>query len=249
MKPEDHARINGAASSDEELNDPKTGLSAILLRGLEERLKVPQGYILSLRDEGTDWEYIVKLALLVEAALTEYIVAEIGRPEVYEHISNSEQSKRLTLAVVLELITEDDRELLLTVAEVRNAFAHRVVNLHRTLEEYLLEQQRSRLVQIAKRILGKDGVVEMKKAGIDLAEWVPSVFRTALINAAVLPLISMSMSRHIKERDEERKAWKAANPNKELAKFSFTTPVHPDLHIGPSPDGKPGPGLNASPEG
>lgn len=227
-----------------DLNDPQSGLSAILLRDLETRLRIPPGYILSLRDQGSDWEYIVKLALLVEAAMTEYIVDELGNPKVYDHISNSEQSKRLKLAFELGLITKSDKDLLLTVAEVRNAFAHRVVNLHRTLETYLVELPRDRRKEIAKRILGDEGAAAMRAAKVDLSDWLPSEFRKALINAVVLPLISMSMSRSVKERDKKREAWQAANPSKELARIRFNLPPDPSIQIGPPPNGAPGPGLD-----
>jgi hypothetical protein len=81
--------------------DPNTedgtisGLQKVLLRTLEDRLKLPQAYIVSLHEEPSDWVAIVKLALLVESTLTEYIVLELGNPKLAEYVSNSENSKRL----------------------------------------------------------------------------------------------------------------------------------------------------------
>lgn len=96
---------DGAANEDdlpEELEDELSnfhdGLRTLLLRPVEARLKVPHSTILLLLQESTEWVCISKLGLLVEAALTEYLVLELGRPDAYEHISGSDQAKRLTLA-------------------------------------------------------------------------------------------------------------------------------------------------------
>jgi hypothetical protein len=107
--------MTGATSAEHEdsydaLGHPITGLRAIMLRSLEARLKLPQAYIMSLHEEPSDWVSIVKLALLVEATLTTYIVLELKNPKLFEHISNSENSKRLKLAETLGLISKADRK-------------------------------------------------------------------------------------------------------------------------------------------
>ncbi len=208
---------------DDALNHPVTGLRAILLRGLEERLKLPQAYIMSLHEEPSDWVSIVKLALLVEATLTECIVLELGNPKLFEHISNSENSKRLKLAETLGLISKLDRNLLSMLAEVRNDFAHQVVNLTRSLSAYISELSLQRQKEITGHLIGANGKQQLKEAGIDVREWLPNAFRSMLINSVILPLISMSTLHNIRERDEERAAWEQANAGAK-ATFQFKHP-------------------------
>lgn len=225
--------------ADDALNHPVTGLRAIMLRALEERLKLPQAYIMSLHEEPSDWVSIVKLALLVEATLTEYIVRELGNPKLFEHISNSENSKRLKLAETLGLISKADRHLLSMLAEVRNDFAHQVVNLTRPLSAYIGDLPLQRQKEIAGHLIGADGKQQLRKAGIDVPEWLPDAFRSALINSVVLPLISMSMLDDIRERDKEKAAWAQATPSAK-ATFQFKHRGNKALLIDTSSQGGPG---------
>jgi hypothetical protein len=199
--------------SDDALNHPVTGLRALMLRTLEQRLKLPQAYIMSLHEEPSDWVFIVKLALLVEATLTEYIVLELGKPALYEHMSNTENSKRLQLAVTLGLLEKQDRGMLMMLAEVRNAFAHQVVNLNRTLADYIRELPLERKKEIVGHLMGPHGKKQLKEANIDTADWLPDQFRGAILDLAVLPLITMSLSHSRRERDQERAKWESATPS------------------------------------
>ncbi len=212
------SNVEQSEDTDALLNHPVTSLRAIMLRTLEERLKLPQAYIMSLHEEPSDWVSIVKLALLVEATLTEYIVLEMGNPKLFEHISNSENAKRLKLAETLELINKADRNLLNMLAEIRNDFAHQVVNLTRPLSAYIRELPAQRQKEIAGHLLGVDGKQQLRNAGIPERNWLPDVFRSMLIDSVVLPLISMPMGHDIRERDKERAAWERATPD---AKATF----------------------------
>jgi hypothetical protein len=82
---------SGPFTEDDEFAD----LRAVLLVALEKRLGLPQGYIMSLHSEPSDWASIVKLGVLVEATLTEYIVLELGNPKLFA-VGKDEGSLPLT---------------------------------------------------------------------------------------------------------------------------------------------------------
>jgi len=223
------------------MDHPETGLLAILLRPLETRLKLPQGYLMSLGLEPSDWVFIVKLGLLVEAALTEYLVLEIGRAETYEHVSGLDQSKRLKLAGVLGLLTKGDRSMLQMLSEVRNEFAHRIENLQRPLSVYISELSQRRRNQIAAVLLLPEVLKESKSSeGFDAA--FATNFRSILLNTVVLPLITISAKHNSQLVAQERAKWQAEQPR--IGHFAFRPPGQTsDLEIGPAPSGAPGPGI------
>lgn len=229
-------------------DDVARGIREVLLIGLEKRLKLPKGYVMGLAEEESDWVFIAKLGLLVEASLTEYLVAELRRPETYEHVSAIDQSKRLRLAQLLGILSKADYNLLLMLAEVRNAFVHRLENLTKPLASYIAGLSNDRKTQIAIALLGAETREAIKKNGGNVNETLPSVFRSLLHAQSVLPLITISTRQDNKERQLERAAWEKVARLK--ANFAFHLPTAQGLVIGPSPDGKPGPGLeglNAKP--
>ena len=57
------------------------------LANIESRLGIPAGFIQSLFSESSDWEFIVKLSVLIEAAVTRSIVTKLGNPAVFDHFS------------------------------------------------------------------------------------------------------------------------------------------------------------------
>lgn len=212
----------------------ETGLSALLLRPLEQRLRLPRTYIMSLKLEPSDWVFIAKLGLLVEAALTEYLVLELGRPETYEHLSGTDQAKRLKLAGVLGLLEDDDRALLQMLSEVRNAFVHKLENLNRPLSEYVAGLSVSRKNQIATLLVGADVLKSIKANGGDFLEILPERFRDLLLTGAVLPLITISARHNSRMSDQERAEWQAANPV-EIAVTATLPPMTVSMQIDVTP--------------
>ena len=104
-----------------------------LYSSLEHRLGIPNGFIDQLYSETDDWAYIVKLAVLCEAAVTHALVAKVGdeenRAAWYDHFSSLANNRRLELAHKLSVIPKSVKEALDAIAQFRNSFAHEVSNL------------------------------------------------------------------------------------------------------------------------
>jgi hypothetical protein len=178
---------------------------AEMLQRTEQRLKLPDRYILNLRTEGTDWEFIIKLAVLAEAAVTNALVSSLHNDLLYEHFSAIQQSIRLNLCEKLGILMPEERLILDSLATTRNKFAHKVENLQKTLAEYVDGLLPAQKVELTTRlmVLRKDD--RYKEA--DDFSWLGKAFRRLMLDAVVLPLAALSAKDLEAELDRERKAF------------------------------------------
>lgn len=132
--------------------------SVLQLTRIERKLGLPQGYYTSLRDGGTDWEFAIKLVVVLEAALGAVIAAHAHNPILAEHCARlglEGRAGKLNLAVDLGILAKTERTAFQALANVRNTFAHHVQNIERTLEKFALsleEAQRTKLVKEALQV-------------------------------------------------------------------------------------------------
>lgn len=131
--------------------------SDALYAKLETRLGIPEGFISALTNEADDWAFIVKLAVLCEAAVTQALVAKtaaIGHEEVwYDHFSNLTNGRRLELAFNLDILSQWDRDKLNALAQFRNSFAHQVHNLGGSLSKFFENCSLDKKVELASKLL------------------------------------------------------------------------------------------------
>ncbi|MDO8048468.1 hypothetical protein O3301_08315 [Janthinobacterium sp. SUN211] len=130
----------------------------ILYSSLESRLDIPKGFIDKLHSEPDDWAYIVKLAVLCEAAVTHALVASVGndsnREIWYDHFSNLSNFKRLELAHKLSIFSKNVREQLDAVGQFRNSFAHEVKNLGGSLSDFFKYCSPDKKRELSSKLLG-----------------------------------------------------------------------------------------------
>jgi hypothetical protein len=128
-----------------------------LYEGLERRLGIPVGFIESLVSEPDDWAYIVKLAVLCEAAVTHALVGNLkdtaNEREWYDHFSGLASGRRLELAFRLGLLSRVDRDALDAIAQIRNSFAHEVRNLGGSLSVFFQACSADKKVELANKLL------------------------------------------------------------------------------------------------
>ena len=123
------------------------------LAGIEQKLGVPEGFTRSLANEGTDWEFAVKLVVLLEAALTKVIAAHLHNEAVARHVQRlnlNGRSSKVSLAQDLGILTKAEAKAMLALSEIRNAFAHRVENISGDLVQFakaMPEQERASFVK------------------------------------------------------------------------------------------------------
>ena len=129
-----------------------------LYASLESRLGIPSGFIENLDSEKDDWAYIVKTAVLCEAAVTHALVSIVADDENrsvwYDHFSDLPNGKRLELAVKLRVISKGVKDQLNAVAQFRNSFAHEVSNLGGSLSNFFEQCSPDRKRDLASKLLG-----------------------------------------------------------------------------------------------
>ncbi len=100
-------------------------------------------------DEDDDWSFVIKAQAIVEAAVTEAVVAKLGETAIKGTVERlplaDEQIGKLALAKELDLMTKEQRRFVRKMAELRNRLAHRVQDIDfkfSTYFETLNAQQR-----------------------------------------------------------------------------------------------------------
>lgn len=92
-------------------------------------------------DNDDDWSFVIKVQALVEAAVTEAIVAKLGKVAVKNTVERlplaDEQIGKLALAKELNILTKEQRRFVRKMAELRNRLAHRVQDIDFTFKAYL----------------------------------------------------------------------------------------------------------------
>jgi hypothetical protein len=182
----------------------------VVLKDLERENKLPPGYLMALRDADADWDFIVKLSLVLEALLTRAILHEAGPSLTYESVSRESQSKRLQTAKRLGLIDKAERKMLVSISEIRNDFVHQIENLTRPLTEYFEELKPARQEHIAKSILGVEIPGKLGKTNDQSAfDQFPQNFRHIAMRALFPTLLKLGYSHDIKQREKKYSDWRA----------------------------------------
>lgn len=188
----------------------ETRIANVVLKDLERENKLPSGYLMDLWNVDSDWDFIVKLSLVLEALLTRAIVLEAGPSLTYECVSKKRQSERLKTAKRLGLIDKAELKMLFSFSEIRNDFVHRIENLLRPLSQYLQELGTVRQEAIAKSFLGagipgKLGDMNDQSA----VDRFPKGFRHISLLALFPTLLKLGYSHEIQRREKEYSDWRA----------------------------------------
>lgn len=186
-----------------------------VLKDLERENKLPPGYLTSLKRVDTDWDYFVKLALILEALLTRAIVLESGDPASYDSTSKMSQGKRLQRAGEYALLDEVERKMLFTIAMVRNDFVHQLENLTRPLSAYFLTLPAEKRDEYAKSILaaGIPGQLRRHEDPSAIEDFTVS-FRETVLQALFPTLLKLGYAHGMKQKENAYVAWRALQEKK-----------------------------------
>lgn len=185
-------------------------IANLALKELEREHKLPPGYLMALRSAASDWDFIVKLSLIIEAFLTRALVLELGTPHAYKTVSNLRQCKRLLMAQKLGLVEKAEQNMLISISKIRNAFVHRIENLTRPLTAYFHELTPATRNSIAKSILGVGIPGQLGQAGNQLAiNQFADNFRPTVIRALFPTLLKLGTSYEIEQREKKYSKWRA----------------------------------------
>ncbi len=108
------------------------------INDIENRLSLPDGFVIGLTSQD-DWSFVVKAHALLEAALTELVVAGLRDPRVsdfVERLNVGGRAGKLSLAERLNLLDADNRKFVDRFGELRNTVLHKVANVTFDLARY-----------------------------------------------------------------------------------------------------------------
>lgn len=194
---------------------------AYLMVDTEQRLDLPPGFVVDLLRTGSDWEFIIKLAVLAEAAVTQALVSCLHNELLFDHLSGQRQSARLQLCGKLGVLSKQEQSILEALAQIRNQFAHRVENLSRTLVDYFVSLPVANQVRLANTLLMYEGDDRYKECD-DLSLFVQT-FRESLHTATVISLSVLSTKRLTAEAERMRHLWleqQVEGRRQDLARFN-----------------------------
>lgn len=138
------------------MNEGSLDEDAAQLIRLEKKLQIPEGIYLSLRTQGSDWEFAIKLMVILEAALGRVISEHLHNEAINSHcesLNMSGRSGKVALAQSLGIIDEAEKKTFLALADVRNAFAHKLENISGNLQDFASRLDPQRLEVLLKACL------------------------------------------------------------------------------------------------
>ena len=127
------------------------------LTHIEEKLGLPIGFYSGLRNQGSDWEFSIKLVVILEAALAAVIAASLHNEAVAAHVDklnlDGGRTGKLDLAESLGVLSTIERRAFATIANIRNRFAHKVEHITLDLQTFAESLQQGDLEGMQKRLL------------------------------------------------------------------------------------------------
>ncbi len=201
-----------------------------MLIPIEEKLKLPNGFILGLRNEVSDWAFLIKLAVLVEATVVNVLLTHLNNEKLRGHLNELGNQKRLHLAETLGVLEKEDMLILGRLATIRNSFAHRVENLTGSLQTYINSLNRDQKVATLQNL---HRLRDSKKLGSTVnVDFLLNGFRDVLLDAVMLPLISLSNHDDSVSKEHQRRAWLAQLADNALSVETDTAAEEQTVGIG-----------------
>jgi len=107
---------------------------------LEARLGVKSHFLRELQSDPSDWGFLVRLTVFVQAAIAHAVAHELERPELEGYLGkmnlNGRHGGLVSLAHQLEVVSKRDVRFIDALSEVRNRFAHRLENIDSNLSTF-----------------------------------------------------------------------------------------------------------------
>lgn len=182
---------------------------------IEGKLGLPVGFCQSLRNTGTDWEFSIKSVVILVAALATVIASHLNNDAVLAHIEklnlDGGRTGKLELAESLGVLTRIERKAFATIADIRNRFAHKVVNIASDLPTYARSIKVEDLEAIQKRLLMIPPESEKEAEHLWRGEQVARFLRITLFISASWLLNTLAHQDQHAQVEAERRKWLEKN--------------------------------------
>ena len=106
---------------------------------LSEELGVDHSSLIGIFKE-SDWSFLLKLCAIFESSLDTLIVETLGKSEIRDVVSfldlGNSKSGKLVLARALDIVSSEEKSLIMMIAKMRNKLAHDATKLSFDLCDY-----------------------------------------------------------------------------------------------------------------
>jgi hypothetical protein len=133
-----------------------------LISQLEADIGVPDGFFSHIIHED-DWSFIVKLHGMIEAGLTQLLLAHFGDPRLEIPISKMNvagPSGKLAFVRTLELLPKHNLKFIQKLTDMRNLVVHRISNVSFSIDAHIRSLQQEQLSDLIDAC--GDGVIPEK---------------------------------------------------------------------------------------
>jgi len=205
--------------------DTSAKIMSVSLAPLEKAWGLPPAYLTNLLAADTDWDFIVKMEVVLEGLIAEALEHELIRLSLKPG-GRTTHATRLSDAKRIGLIDAAEFKMLIEIARLRNVFVHQRENLTRSLKDYLLELGVGRRREVVQSLLsaGVPGRIGMAKDSSATVSFTESIRQTML--SAVFPTLLRLGNKHTDHRREElHVAWRAEQERR------YGEPLPPRLDI------------------
>ncbi len=205
------------------------------LARVEGKLGVPHGYYQMLRDSGSDWEFAIKLVVLLEAALGTVIAAKLQHDAMRSHCERLNlvgRTGKIDLAVGLEVLKPDEASALTVLAEVRNRFAHKVANINSDLVSFAKGLAAGELAKYCRLAMMVPKDMEAEVSFLWQTPQAPEAFRYLLWTAGSMLLDALATQDVKAEVEAERR--KVLEQTAKAARSQSTFRLADLFHTGPT---------------
>jgi hypothetical protein len=176
------------------------------LGDISRTLGLNQQVILDLIDEPSDWSFVIKLAVIVEAALTQAIASRLDTTELQQHLNRLSvggRTGKIQLASDLGMLGPKSVARLKSIASLRNIFAHDVSVIGLSLGVYFESLPKQENLRFLAVLLGIDGKEQSSSTAVISAE----TARHIVWVASVLSLLDLS---HAYKSNANAQRWRDA---------------------------------------
>lgn len=184
------------------------------LARIEGKLGVPHGYYQSLLENGSDWEFAIKLVVLLEAALGAVIAAKLQNDVMREHCDRLNlvgRTGKLDLAVGLQVLKPEEASAFAILAEVRNRFAHRVQNINSNLETFARSLPKGDLPRYLRTVMMVPKESQKEVEFLWETEHAPRLFRHVLWTGGSMVLDALATQDAKADAEQTRRDWWASS--------------------------------------
>jgi len=97
-----------------------------LISNIEIRLELPRGFLLALRNDESDWGFVIKIHALIETAVTDGLIRHIDKPTLERQLRKLNFTTKQRLAKDAGLLPGGGDAFLQEIGSARNGAAHDV---------------------------------------------------------------------------------------------------------------------------